>query len=355
MIPRTIQPESVPAHVPDERNGYPANPVVVRVLRAGVVESVHRGAWCLVDPAGELLAGAGHFEHPCFARSSIKALQALPLFESGAAERFRISDPEVALAMASHSGEACHTETVRGTLARLGLEPAHLRCGAHPPTDEAARAELRARREAPSALHNNCSGKHTGFLALSQHLGEPPEAYLDPRGRVQTLVRTTLAEVTGVAERELVPGIDGCSAPTYRLPLRALATAFARLTNPAALAPARRAHAERMTRVAGEHPVLIGGSKKRIDTDLLRASRGRLFPKIGAEAVHAIGVVGGGRALALKIDDGGDRALHALALGLLEALDLATPAELAALAPWRESRLENFAGLEVGRIEAVLP
>ncbi len=329
--------------------------MLVRVTRGGALESVHRGAWCLVDTAGEVLAGAGDLAHPVYARSSIKSLQALPLLASGAAERFEFGDAELALALASHSGEACHTETVRGTLARLGLDVGHLRCGVHAPLDERTRAELRARGEAPSALHNNCSGKHVGFLALARHLGDPLAAYLDPTSRAQTQVRAALAEISGVSERELVPGIDGCSAPTYRVPLRALATAFARLTNPAALAPARRAQAERLTRVAGAHPVLVGGSKKRIDTDLLRASGGRLFAKIGAEAVHALGVVGGGRALALKIDDGGERALSVLLLGLLEALALATPAELAALGPWRERALVNHAGLEVGRIEPVLP
>ncbi len=338
-----------------ESPAYPENPVVVRVRRAGVVESVHRGAWCLVDAAGQVLAGAGHFEHPFFVRSSVKSLQVLPLLESGAAERYRFSDAELALAIASHSGEALHTALVQATLERLGLGVRHLRCGSHAPTDEGARAELRARREPPSALHNNCSGKHAGFLALAKHLDVPLEAYLEPASRGQELVRGVLAELTGVAPATLVPGLDGCSAPTYRLPLRALATAFARLTNPAGLASARRAHAERLTRVAGAHPVLIGGSKKRLDTELLRASHGRLFPKIGAEAVHALGVVGGGRALALKLDDGGERALPVLVLGLLEALELATPAELEALAPWRERRLHNFAGLEVGSLEPVLP
>lgn len=336
-------------------DGYPSNPVLVRVRRAGVVESVHRGAWCLVDPAGEVLAGAGAHEHAYFARSAIKSLQALPLFESGAAERFGFREPEIALALASHAGESCHTETVRSMLERLGLGVRHLRCGVHPPSDERTRGELRAREEAPSALHHNCSGKHVGFLALAQHLGLAPETYLDPASPSQLLVRRAIAEMSGVPEEELVPGIDGCSAPTYRLSLRALATAFARLTNPAGLAPARRAIAERLVRVAGQHPVLIGGSRKNLDTDLLGASGGRLFAKIGAEAVHAIGLVGAQRGLALKVDDGGPRALPVLVLGLLTRLGLARPEELERLAPWRETVLRNFAGLEVGELEVVLP
>jgi L-asparaginase II len=333
---------------------YPVNPVVVRVERAGVVESVHRGAWCLVDASGEVLAGAGAFEHAYFARSAIKSLQALALLESGAAERFGFSDAELALAIASHAGESCHTEVVHGTLERLGLGLQHLRCGAHAPFDARTRAELAARQEAPTALHNNCSGKHVGFLALARQLGVPPERYLEPDSAGQALVRRLVSELTGTPERALVPGIDGCSAPTYRLSLRALATAFARLANPEGLAPVRRAQAARLTRVAGAHPALIAGSAKVLDTELLRASGGRLFGKIGAEAVHAIGVLGGGQALALKVDDGGARALPVLVLGLLEGLGLARPAELAALGAFRETTLRNIAGLEVGRIEAVL-
>ena len=336
-------------------NAYPANPVLVRVRRAGVVESVHRGAWCLTDASGEVLAGAGAHEHAYFARSAIKSLQAIPLLESGAAERFAFRDPEIALALASHAGESLHTETVHGTLERLGLGVRHLRCGVQPPTDPETRAALRSREEAPSALHHNCSGKHAGFLALAKHLGVAPESYLDPTSASQGLVRRAVAELCDLSEDALVPGIDGCSAPTYRLSLRSLATAFARLTNPEVLAQGRRAIAERLVGIAGRYPERIGASRKNLDTELLRASGGRLFPKIGAEAVHAIGFVGAGRGLALKIDDGGARALPWVVLGLLAGLGLARPEELERLAPWRETRLRNFAGLEVGELEVVLP
>ncbi|MSR60817.1 MAG: asparaginase [Planctomycetes bacterium] len=335
------------------RSEYPDNPMVVRVWRAGRVESVHRGAWCLVDPGGEVLAGAGALEHPYFVRSSVKSLQALPLLESGAAERFQFSDGELALAIASHAGEPCHTETARRTLERLGLGVRHLRCGVHPPTDGRTREALRARSEAPSALHNNCSGKHVGFLALAKELGVAPAAYLAPDSAGQRLVRAAIAELSAVSESTLDPAIDGCSAPTYRLALRNLALAFARLTNPAGLPSARRAHAQRLTRVAAEHPELIGGNHRNLDTEISKATHGRLFAKIGAEAVHALGVVGGERGLALKIDDGGARALPALVLGLLEHLGLASAEELARLAPLREVRLQNFAGLEVGHVEVL--
>ncbi len=339
----------------DATDPYPDNPVLVRVSRGGRVESVHRGAWCLVDSAGTVLAGQGDLEARYFVRSAIKSIQALPLLETGAAQRFGFDEAELTLALASHSGEPCHTDRVAATLARLGLSPADLRCGVHPPNDAATRNGLRARGEQPGPLHNNCSGKHTGFLALARHLGVPTERYLEPDGAGQELVRAALAELSDTAPDTLAPAVDGCSAPTYAVPLRGLATAFARVTNPACLAPERAAHCARMTAAVAAYPELVAGSHRRIDTDLVRATGGRLFPKIGAEAVYAIGVRGADRALALKIDDGGLRGLHALVLALLEHLQLLEDeAEREALARWRDPLLRNHAGLEVGTVEAVL-
>ncbi len=330
---------------------YPENPVLCRVYRAGYVESLHRGAWCLTDASGQVLAGQGSFEEPLFARSAVKSIQALPLFETGAAERFELEDQEVALAVASHSGEPCHTQTVGGTLDRLGFGVEHLQCGVHPPNDPEARRALVLEGREPSALHNNCSGKHAGFLALAKHLDVAPERYLDPNSEGQVRVRSALEEVCGLPAQSLVPGIDGCSAPTYRLPLTALALGFARVSNPEGLTPERSAIFQRITACAGRFPELIAGNKKRIDTDILRASGGRLFAKIGAEAVHAIGVVGGDRGLAIKIDDGGLRGLHAVVVGLLQKLELASEAELSLLNRWSDPVVRNHAGLEVGRIE----
>jgi len=334
--------------------GYPDNPVLVRVWRGGSVESVHRGAWCLTDTVGTVLDGAGNWDEPVFVRSSIKSLQALPLLETGAAERFSFSDEELAMAMASHSGEACHTETVAATLARLGLGEPDLRCGAHAPDDPGVRFELRKEGAPPSQLHNNCSGKHTGFLALAKHLSVPLERYLDPEGEGQVLVREALNELTETPLTELEPAIDGCSAPTYRISPRRLGQAFARLTNPDGLGTARAAAVRRLTAAAARHPVLLGGRHHRLDTALIQGTSGRLFPKIGAEAVYAIGVHGADSALTVKVDDGGPRGLHALVLGLIAKLELARPGELDALRSWNDSVLRNRAGLEVGRIDTVL-
>jgi len=333
---------------------YPDNPVLVHVERGGVVESVHRGAWVVTDRSGRVVEGAGAFDAPVFARSTIKSLQALPLVESGAAEAFGVTDDELALALASHSGEPCHTERVAATLARLGLSEADLRCGTQPPADRATREELVRAGRAPGALHHNCSGKHAGFLVLARHLGVEPATYLDPASDGQRLVRTAISQMTGVAEPELVPAIDGCSAPTYRLPLGALATAFARVADPDGLESGRAAICRRMRAAVAAHPELVAGSRKRLCTDLVRASGGRLFPKVGAEAVYAIGLGDGDRGLAVKVDDGGWRGLFAAVLALVERLGWLAEDELDRLERWRDPILRNSAGLEVGRIETRL-
>ncbi|MCE9596095.1 MAG: asparaginase [Planctomycetes bacterium] len=331
----------------------PDNPVLARLWRGTFVESQHRGSWVLVDTSGKVLEGRGHFEQPIFARSSVKSLQALPLVETGAARRFGYADDELALALSSHNAEAAHTERVERLLARIGLTAADLQCGPQPPTDPAARADLAKRGAKPTSIHNNCSGKHTGFLALATHLGEAPAKYLDPTSQVQTLARRALEEMSGLQSGELTTAIDGCSAPTFRLPLVRLATAIARVANPEGLSAERRAALEWMHRAVAAHPDMIAGNYRRLCTDLVRATGGRLFPKIGGEAVYVVGVRGKGVGLALKIDDGDPRGLHAVVVELLKRLGYLTPSEYATLSEWRAEVQRNWGGLEVGRLEVV--
>lgn len=338
----------------DSSLDWPSHPIVVRLTRAGVTEAVHRGAWCLVDTSGRILAEAGDVARPMWTRSAIKSLQALPFLETGGVDRFRLEEDELAVMLASHNAEAQHVAVVRRLLARAELGEEHLRCGNQVPTDPDAAYELRAAGREPRAIHNNCSGKHAGFLALARHLDVDPARYLDPESEGQRRVRAALAEMCDLDPATLTAGIDGCSAPNWRVPLRNLALAFARLTNPDGLPSARAACCRRITAAAAAYPELIGGRYRRLDTDLLRVSGGRLFPKIGAEGMYAIGIRDTGLGLAVKIDDGTWRAVHALVVGLLEKLELAKPDELAGLNRWRETTLTNWAGLDVGRIEAVI-
>ncbi len=330
---------------------WPDNPVLARLWRGSWVESQHRGTWVLVDTSGAPLEGGGHFEHPIFARSSVKSLQALPLVETGAADRFRYQDDELALALSSHNAEPCHTERVARILARLDLGIGDLGCGAQPPTDPKARAELASRGEKPTAVHNNCSGKHAGFLALARHLGVAPADYLNPASEVQRLARLAMEEMSGVRPGEFTTAIDGCSAPTFRLPLVRLATAIARVANPEGLSPVRRAACERMQRAVAAHPVLIAGSYKRLCTDLVKVTNGRLFPKIGGEAVYVVGVRDRGLGFAIKMDDGDTRGLYAVVVELLKRHDFLSSSEYDALADWRAETQRNWAGSQVGRLE----
>lgn len=331
-------------------DAYPSNPILVTVERGGAVESVHRGSWAVVEADGTVVESVGDLTARYFARSAVKSLQALPLIETGAAERFGFDDAAIALALASHSGEACHTEHVAATLARVGLGEEALRCGSHAPFDSQTRRALSEAGEAPTSLHNNCSGKHTGFLAVAKHLGAELESYLDPDAPGQALSRHAIASMSDADESRLVPGIDGCSAPTYRLSLKELGTAFARVTTPDGLTDARRDACRRMVRAVQARPELIAGNRKRLCTDLVRASGGRLFPKIGAESMYALGNVDSGQALAVKVDDGQKRALAPLVLELCRRFGWLSTDELESLGSWKGGAQFNHAKLEVGHV-----
>jgi len=330
---------------------YPDAPVLASVWRGGEVESVHRGSWCLMDGAGRVLDGVGPWDQSFFARSSTKALQAIPIFESGAASRFKLSDMEIALAVSSHNAEPCHVTTARGLLDRIGVGEDELGCGPQPPGDPEARAVLISNNVPPGRVHNNCSGKHAGFLALTKYLDAEVASYLDFESASQTLIRDAVADFTGLGPEELGRAIDGCSAPTFRMPLSALGTAFARFTSPEGLAAERRGACERIMTSVQRYPVLLAGRSRRLDTALVEVTGGRLFPKIGAEAVYVVGVHGKDRALAVKVDDGGLRGLHAVVVELLRRFGFLDSAEARALEAYRQNTLRNWDGVEIGRLE----
>ena len=339
--------------VPEGPATLPDNPVLARRTRGGQVESQHRGAWVVVDSLGEVLDGDGDKREPVFARSATKSMQALPLLESGAAEHFGVSVRELALAISSHNAEPCHTEPIAALLGRLGLSVADLGCGPASPGDPEARRQLFASGAPPSPLHHNCSGKHTGFLALALHLGDDPADYLDPESAGQLAVRAAMCELCNLREEDFSVAIDGCSAPTYRLPLNRLATGIARVTNPGDLEPERREACERITAAAATHPELIAGHHKRLCTDLARVTKGRLFPKVGAEAVYVVGEVGADRAYALKVDDGSSAAMNQIVVEHLFRLGWLSRNEHDELEAWHDKRLFNAAGREVGTREVL--
>jgi L-asparaginase II len=325
-------------------------PVAILVWRGGRVESCHRVSYAVVDAAGRRRHVAGDPEWPIFPRSAVKPLQALVLLESGAADRFAVSDAELALACASHGGEPLHVEAVGRWLARLGLDQAALECGAHPPLHAPSAERLIAAGQAPEPIHNNCSGKHTGMLASAHHLGLPLRGYTAADHPVQRRVASTLAEMAGVDDMP-APGLDGCGLPTYPLTLAELATAFARLADPAALGPDRRAACRRICTAMSAHPKLVAGSGRACTAIMTAAPE--IVVKTGAEGVYGAALPALGLGLGLKVEDGGGRAAPVALLALLEAIGALTPEQRAELDEVARPVLRNHAGRVVGRIEPV--
>lgn len=326
-----------------------ASPILIEVTRGDLVESRHLGSAVAVDAQGRAAAAWGDPDLVVYGRSAIKPLQALPLVESGAAERFGLGDAELALACGSHGGEPAHVSLGEAWLDRLGLSPAALECGAHPPLHEpSAQALLRA-GQAPGAVHNNCSGKHTGMLTHAVHLGEPTRGYIAPDHPVQQRVRAALEAMTGLNLSVAVRGIDGCGLPQYGLPLRALARAMANLADPSGLPAERRAAVLRLRAAMIAQPFHLAGTG-RFCTDMIQATAGRTLVKSGAEGVYVGILPTQGLGVALKIHDGAARA-RPVALGaILRHLGALDEAAWATLALHVAPTLRNHAGTPVGLV-----
>ncbi len=325
-----------------------SNPVLVELTRGPLTESLHRGAIAVVDAKGNLRASLGDVEKPIFPRSALKPVQAVPLIESGAAETFGLSDEEVALACASHSGEPMHTTRIEDWQKRIGCSVSDLACGPHRPVHEPTATAMIQRRETPTPLHNNCSGKHTGFMTLSRQLGAAVAGYQLIDHPVQQAVMRTLKEMAGLSG-ELPYGVDGCTVPNFAVPLKALARAMARLADAGGQAPARAAACGRIVGAMMAHPDLVAGSG-RACTMLMRDNPD-IAVKTGAEGVYIAILPQLGLGAALKIDDGATRAAETAVAALLIALG-AVPDEGAA-AGLARAHVLNTRGVAVGQRRAV--
>lgn len=337
------------------------NPVLATVTRSGHVESWHRGA-VAVWHVGEPALAVGDVAAPVFVRSAVKPLQALPFLERGLAERLQLPDEELAVMCASHDGTPQHTAAVRSFLQRGEFDEAQLGCGPHAPFDPQSRRDLLARGEKPQKVHNNCSGKHTGFLHLACDCGDDPATYLDPQSRAQREVREAIAAMAECREA-LEPGLDGCGAPTYRLPLAGLARAFCRLANPAGLPAVRAAACRRILDAVGRAPVWLAG-ERRLCTALVRTWPGASFAKNGAEGVYAVALAPdrartrwpGGLGIAVKIDDGAERGYQPVIVDLLRWLGAFPGGEVpAALQPFHRQPITNTQRRTVGEVACAFP
>jgi L-asparaginase II len=326
------------------------NPVLVEVSRGGIVESSHTGAYAVVDGDGRLVASAGDIGTPVYPRSAIKALQCLQVIETGAADGFGFTDEEVALVCSSHNGEPRHVAAARSMLAKTGLSEDAYECGAHWPEATQASRELARAGAEPGQVHNNCSGKHAGMLAVAQRIGVDHHGYTKREHEVQRGVARTLNELCDVDVDTVPCGIDGCSVPTWAIPLRNLALGFARFASGKGLSPARQAAAARIIMAVSANPFMVAGTG-RFCTRLMNEVP-RAFVKTGAEGVFCGAIPHAGLGLALKCDDGAGRAAEAAFAALLASLDVWTPEERAKLQGFTHRTLKNWRKFEVGEVRA---
>jgi L-asparaginase II len=315
------------------------------------VENTHMGSVAVVDRQGTLLWSAGDPQAMTFTRSALKPFQALPFVLADGPARFALSSAELALLCASHSGEEKHLAAVQSILAKIGLDETQLACGCAAPLyyDSVGVAAPATRWR---ALHHNCSGKHSGFLAWCRLHNVAHAGYVDPAHPLQQAVRRTLADALGVPESSMPLGMDGCSAPNYALPLARLAQLFARLGGGAADPVLGAAMGELRDAMVG-HPDLVSG-EARCDLAYMQAGGGDWVSKVGADGVQAIGIASLGIGIAVKIADGAPRALHTACYAVLEQLGLLDDARRTLLDHYRQPLLKNVRGAVVGDIRSVV-
>jgi len=336
--------------------GTPAS--LVEVWRGPLVESRHRGHLAAVDDRGNTIASLGWPETVTYVRSSGKPFQAIPVIVSGAAERFGFTEQEIAIACGSHSGESIHLDTVRSMLAKIGLDESALKCGVHEPFSAEVARQLARNQEPPNVLHNNCSGKHAAMLALAVHIGAATESYDDRNNPVQQMISRAFADLSGVPLQQIAIGVDGCGVPVFGMPVRAMALMYARLVAPDSFDAATRDACQRITKAMIAFPEMVGGTKDRLDTELIKAAQGRLISKIGAEGVYTVGVLPSpewpnGLGLALKIEDGDDhRARPPAVIEALLQLGVLAESEQSALASYAPITIRNRRGDRVGEARA---
>ncbi len=331
---------------------------VIELTRGPIVESIHFGAIAVVDINGNLVASFGDADTVTFLRSSAKPFQALPFIELGGDQFFGLTEKEVALMCASHSGTDEHVRVVQGMQKKIGISEKNLMCGTHAPTYQVTAKAMLLRGEEPTPNRHNCSGKHTGMLAHAVLRQLPLEDYININHPVQQAILHTFAEMCGLPADKIVLGTDGCSAPNFAIPLRNAALGYARLCDPSQLAPERVAACRRITHAMTGNPDMVGGPG-RFDTVIMGLAGGRLLTKAGAEGYQGIGVMPGvigpgspALGIAFKISDGdaGGRARPCVAIEVLRQLGAISPREIDALAAFGSQRLYNYRKLPIGEM-----
>ncbi|MEJ8547073.1 asparaginase [Brevibacillus borstelensis] len=325
--------------------------LVANVYRGDAVESTHLGHVAVVDANGNLLYSYGDPLRQTFARSSMKPIQAIPVVETGTADKFGLEPADLSLCCASHSGEPRHRSRAMDMLIRAGQPEEMLQCGTHVPRDEESYKELICAGKPLTPIYSNCSGKHAGMIATAVHMGEEAATYHLPEHPVQQRILDAVVDLTSYPKEKIVLGTDGCGVPVHRLPLAHYAWAYAKMAKPEVIEnPTRRQAVTRITDAMIAHPEMVGGNN-RYCTDLMTAFAGRVFGKAGAESVYCLGDRQTGIGIAVKIEDGGPRAIYAVVNEVLRQLGIGTDGPLEKLAEYTNPIVKNMSGKTVGRIE----
>ena len=325
------------------------NPVLVEAFRGALAESRHRGAVAVADADGTTVLALGDVERPIYPRSAVKALQALTLIESGAAERFGLGDEDLALACASHGGEPAHVAGVARMLGAAGLDPDALECGAHWPMHQPSAQALARSGATATALHNNCSGKHAGFLCAACAMALPHRGYVAPAHPVQREVKATLENFAGIALDDERRAVDGCSVPTWAIPLRSLAFAFARFGTGRGLPPARAAAAARLRAACAAKPWFVAGTN-RFCSEIMGRFGARVLVKTGAEGTFCGALPERGLGMAIKCDDGAGRAGEAMMAATIVRFLALDPPDRIFCDRFVRPTLRNWNGIDIGAL-----
>ena len=330
-----------------------SNPILVENIRGEVVESFHRGSFCVVDQHGEVLWSEGDIQQVSFPRSALKYFQHIPFLLSGGFDALGFTDKELAIMCASHNGEDIHLEAVNAVLHRISLKSDNLKCGPQQPTLKKDFVALIKNDKEPSCMHNNCSGKHAGFLAHCVYNKLSLEDYLSPNHLLHVAIKQITALFYEMNESELAVGVDGCSAPIFGMPLRNQALAYKNLVAPMPWKDQRMEQiCERIVQAVAEYPQLVAGSK-RYCTDLMKVTKGKIIGKTGADGVYCLTVPHKKWGIAIKIDDGKMGPQYQVAQEILLKLNLLTDEEAKELEGHWHCDNTNFAGNYVGYSAAV--
>lgn len=325
------------------------NPVTVEVTRGNIVESRHRGMGIVIDGDGKTLFAFGGPDAAVFPRSACKAMQALPLVESGAADAYAFGEKELAIACASHSGEDEHVALAASMLERAGRDASALECGWHWSSDQKTLIHQARTLEKPNALHNNCSGKHSGFVCTCSHAGYEVEGYVNYDHPLQADIRATMESLTGATLGHDNCGIDGCSIPSYAIPLRGLALGFAKMATGQGLEPVRAKASRRLMEACMAEPFYVAGTN-RACTKLMQVAPGRIFAKTGAEGVFVAALPEQGIAMAVKCEDGTTRAAESMIFALLARCFEKDEEIQSTLKGMANHALKNWKGIPVGEV-----